>query len=264
MAVEWVAARSLVPALQGPVVDFRTFFSRRGIVLNYDLPGQPARRNASASTTSSATLEPAAGWTNVPASYSPARSSVFTHDDVRGRSQAGVFDLYIYDSTNDGATNYDRVLIVNATAAKDGAAALANLAHGHWEDAKVTLVGTLAGQTAGFHTKLIDLNADVSQFRLYFTSSGARTRRTTRSGRPARPRSKRRWPTTSRPRPRPTSRRSRRCIVDEDTYVEQGLMWEDAHWAYLNYIFSTLGVKPDLLLLGTRSRTSSATSSWGC
>ncbi len=29
-------------------------------------------------------------------------------------------------------------------------------------------------------------------------------------------------------------------IVDEDTYVQQGLMWKDAHWAYLNYIFNTL------------------------
>jgi 2',3'-cyclic-nucleotide 2'-phosphodiesterase (5'-nucleotidase family) len=43
-------------------------------------------------------------------------------------------------------------------------------------------------------------------------------------------------------------------IVDEDTYVEQGLMWKDAHWAYLEYILgpapSGLGVKPDLLLVG--------------
>ena len=27
-------------------------------------------------------------------------------------------------------------------------------------------------------------------------------------------------------------------IVDEDTYVEQGLMWADAHFAYLRYIFN--------------------------
>ncbi|HET9666596.1 MAG TPA: 5'-nucleotidase C-terminal domain-containing protein, partial [Desertimonas sp.] len=43
-------------------------------------------------------------------------------------------------------------------------------------------------------------------------------------------------------------------IVDEDTYVEQGLMWKDAHWAYLEYILgpapSGLGVRPDLLLVG--------------
>src|ERR671922_195083 len=39
-------------------------------------------------------------------------------------------------------------------------------------------------------------------------------------------------------------------IIDEDTYVQQGLMWADAHFAYLNYIIKTLGVKPDLLMLG--------------
>ena len=39
--------------------------------------------------------------------------------------------------------------------------------------------------------------------------------------------------------------------MDEETYVEQGLMWKDAHWAYLHYIFETLGVPADLLLLGT-------------
>ena len=44
VSVEWVAARGYVPALQGPVVDFRSFFSRRGILLNYDIPGQPDRR----------------------------------------------------------------------------------------------------------------------------------------------------------------------------------------------------------------------------
>jgi hypothetical protein len=33
---------SVRPELQGPVVDFRTFIGGRGIVLNYDLPGQPA------------------------------------------------------------------------------------------------------------------------------------------------------------------------------------------------------------------------------
>ena len=38
--------------------------------------------------------------------------------------------------------------------------------------------------------------------------------------------------------------------MDEDTCIEQGLMWKDAHWAYL-HIFESLGVDPDLLLLGT-------------
>ena len=40
-------------------------------------------------------------------------------------------------------------------------------------------------------------------------------------------------------------------MIDEDTYSEQGLMWADAHLAYLRYIFNTLGVRPDVLFLGT-------------
>ena len=46
VSVEWVASRNLSPQLHGPVVDFRTFFSNRGILLNYDLPGQPGGANA--------------------------------------------------------------------------------------------------------------------------------------------------------------------------------------------------------------------------
>ena len=39
-------------------------------------------------------------------------------------------------------------------------------------------------------------------------------------------------------------------IVDEDTYIEQGAMWQDAHHAYLSYILDDLDVNPNLLLLG--------------
>lgn len=66
VSVEWAGSRGLVPALQGPVVDFRTFFSNRGVLLNYDLPGQPAGANAFGVSYQRTTLEPAAGWTNVP------------------------------------------------------------------------------------------------------------------------------------------------------------------------------------------------------
>ena len=55
----------------------------------------------------------------------------------------------------------------------------------------------------------------------------------------------------------------RALIVDEDTYVQQGLFWKDAHWAYLEHILGDLGVEPISCWLGRRSRTSSPTSSWG-
>ena len=209
--MEWVAARALRPELQGPVVDFRTFIGGRGIVLNYDLPGQPALANSFGVQYQRQTLADAAGWTNVPASFSPAKQTTFTHANAQIPG-GGVWDLYIYDSTNDGTVNYDHVLIVNSADAKDGSKAVANLTRGEWADAKLKLVsGALAGKTAGFYAKLIDLNADASQFRLYFTS----VQRLNASYNALGPAGSDAFVgdaggATSRPRPRPTSRRSRR------------------------------------------------------
>ncbi len=255
VSMEWVGTRNLVPALQGPVVDFRTFIGGRGIMLNYDLPGQPAGANAFGVQYQKVTLADAAGWTNVPASFSPAKQASFTHNNAQIAAN-GVWDVYIYDSTNDGTTNYDRVLIVSAANAKNGATAVANLAQGEWADAKLTLAtGTFAGRTAGFYVKAIDLNADLSKFRLYFTSV-QRANATYNALGPAgstdfEEKLNRDFPTSTAADFAPMEA----GIVDEDTYVEQGLMWKDAHWAYLQYILgpapSGLGVKPDLLLVGS-------------
>ena len=83
VAMEWVAARGLLPALQGPVVDFRTFIGGRGIVLNFDLPGQPALANSFSVQYQRQTLADATGWTNVPASFSPAKETTFTHANAQ-------------------------------------------------------------------------------------------------------------------------------------------------------------------------------------
>ena len=248
VSVEWVASRGLSPALQGPVVDFRTFFGGRGIVLNFDIPGQTAA--AFGVQYQQRTLVDATGWTSVPASFSPAKETSFTHNDTRIPG-GGVWDVYIYDSTDDGTVNYDHVLVVNSSAGKDGAQAAADLTLGEWADSKVTLAsGPLAGRTAGFLAKLIDLTPDASRFRLYFTSvqranatynalgaAGSADFEETLN---------RDFPTSTAADFAPLEA----GIVDEDTYVEQGLMWKDAHFAYLRYIFEDLGVDADLLLLG--------------
>ena len=254
VSVEWVGARNLVPALQGPVVDFRTFFSNRGVLLNYDLPGQPAGANAFGVSYQRVDLDPAAGWTNVPASFSPAMQEQLKLTNTAFPATDNVdrfYDLYIYDSTNDSATNYDQVLAVASTAGKDGSApGAADLAAGEWVDTKVTLTGARVGQTAGFYLKAIDISADLSQFRVYFTSiarvnatynalggAGSAAFEETLASQ---------FPTSTAADFAPLEA----GIVDEDTYVEQGLFWADAHFGYLNHIFGTLGLKPDLLLLG--------------
>jgi 2',3'-cyclic-nucleotide 2'-phosphodiesterase (5'-nucleotidase family)/predicted AlkP superfamily phosphohydrolase/phosphomutase len=251
VSVEWVASRNLSPQLQGPVVDFRTFFSNRGILLNYDLAGQPAGANAFGVSYQRVDLDPASGWTNVPTSHSPALQEQLAVTNTAFPATDNVnrfYDLYIYDSTNDGTANHDRVLAVPSTGGKNGAESVADLAAGDWAEVKVGLTGARTGQTAGFYLKAIEVSA--SQFRIYFTSiarlnatynalgaAGSAAFAETLASE---------FPTSTAADFAPLEA----GIVDEDTYVEQGLKWKDAHFAYLHYIFETLGVDPDLLLLG--------------
>jgi predicted AlkP superfamily phosphohydrolase/phosphomutase len=264
VSMEWVAARAYVPALQGPVVDFRTFIGGRGIVLNFDIPGQLA--SSFGVQYQQRELVAASGWTNVPTSFSPAKETFFSHANSQIPA-GGVWNVYVYDSTNDGRVNYDHALVVNALApnAKNGSTAVANLEQGDWADAKVTLAsGTFAGRTAGFLMKLIDLSADAETFRLYFTSvqrANATYNRLGAAGSTAFEETlNKEFPTSTAADFAPLEA----LIVDEDTYIEQGLMWKDAHWTYLRYILGDedvptvsggsvdgLGVEPDLLLLGT-------------
>ncbi len=253
VSMEWVGARNYVPALQGPVVDFRSFFSNRGVLLNYDLPGQPALANTFGVSYQRVELDDAAGWSNVPVSYSPAKQEQLTVTNTAFPATDNVtrvYDLYIYDSTDNGVTSYNRVLLAPATAGKDGSQKAADLKAGDWADVKVTLTGARAGQTAGFYFKPIEIAPDLSKFRVYFTSiqrvnatynalgaAGSAAFEETLAHD---------FPTSTAADFAPLEA----LIVDEDTYVEQGLMWKDAHFAYLNFILKTLDVDPKLLMVG--------------
>ena len=189
----------------------------------------------------------ATGWTGVPASFSPAMETHMRVLDF-GVDKYGL-NAYIYDSTNDGTTNYDRVLFSRT---KSGADAVGNLRKGEWADVKVTISGgpldgpdrRLARQGRGAH-RPTSRSPPVPH-----VASAARSRRG-RRGRaspvsPATsPSSSRR---SSRPRPRPTSQSSKPGIVSEETYVEQGLYWATAHHPMLEYVVEPY--QPDLLLVG--------------
>lgn len=268
VSVEWVGSRGLVPALQGPVVDFRSFFSRRGVLVNYDLPGQPGGANAFGVDYQRVDLDPASGWSNVPVSFSPAMEERLTLTTTfAAANPTRSFDLYVYDSSDDAATNYDAVVVVPSTAARDGSAAVADLTAGDWADVKVTLAGPRAGQTAGFYLKAIDLAPDLSQFRIYFTSiarANATYNGCTYAPDCATPLGFEETLNASFASSTAADYAALEAgIVDEETYVEQGLMWKGAHWAYLRYILGSdpvptvgggtvdgLGVEPDLLMLG--------------
>src|SRR5512142_1308627 len=77
VSVEWSGGTRTMTPLQGPVVDYRTFSSNRGLWTDYDVPGQPAGATAFGVQYQRQSLADAAGWTNVPASYSTAKQGTF-------------------------------------------------------------------------------------------------------------------------------------------------------------------------------------------
>nr|MBA2373925.1 5'-nucleotidase C-terminal domain-containing protein [Chloroflexota bacterium] len=254
VSVEWVGSRT--HGLQGPVVDFRSFFANRGVLVNYDLPGQPAGATAFGVQYQRVDLDAAAGWVNVPVSFSPAMQESIDLGASSSNLANDLVDLYIYDSTDDATTNYDTVIAVLNAAGKDGLQALATLSQAEWADVKIGLTG---GRTAGMHLKALDIAPDLSTFRVYFTSlaranashaAGSATFEETLNAR---------FPSSTAADFAPLEAR----IIDEDTYVEQGMLWADAHLAYLRYILGTgpvptvdgatipaLSVQADLLMLG--------------
>jgi hypothetical protein len=248
---EWTTCGAIVPKIQGPVVDGESFFSKSAALVNFDLPGQPGKVAgfSFAVNYQRITLQPASGWTNVPVSHSPAVQQQLVLPSTSASNVDRAYDLYIYDSTNDGTTNYDRVLAVPSAAGKDGNAAVADLAQGQWADVKLTLTGARAGQTAGFWLKAIQIAPDLSHFWVYGTeiarvsasyegcSCHATFEETLAS----------QFPTATSGDFAPLEG----GVIDEDTYVQQGLeLYEQSHVPMLHYIFDTLGVKPDLLMLG--------------
>ena len=147
----------------GVVVDpYPDWLTGRGIVANYDVELQWTDLLSAGPYLSSTTIElvEADGWANVPESYSPAQEAPLAMLAFSGT--AVDYWLYIFDSTDDGATNYDSVLVAPA---KDGADA-AIVGAGDWSQNIPATVDDTAG---GFYVKVIELEPDLSQFRLYFT-----------------------------------------------------------------------------------------------
>jgi 2',3'-cyclic-nucleotide 2'-phosphodiesterase (5'-nucleotidase family) len=254
--VEWAGGR--VGEINGPTVDFRAFFSGRGVATNYIAPTDDPVFTASFGLQfdhpvgfagqppfAAAAPSPAVGWTNVPVSNSPAQEMRLRVLDL-GVDKYGL-NAYIFDSTDDGAVNYDRVLF---SPTKNGAEGVATLARGQWGDVKVKIVGgALAGLTAGLLVKVEELTPDLSKVRLYHTSVS---------------RANATWPGWSEPgftgdfaeyvaQKFPTSMAAdfailEAGIVSEETYVEQGLYWETGHHPLIRYIVQKY--QPDLVLVG--------------
>lgn len=269
VAVGWTGTAGLAPQLNGPAIDYWSTYASSSVLANYDLGTDAYYQQVD--------LTKATGWINVPESYSPALEQVFTltttaPDINPDRS----FNLYVYDSTDDDTTNYDRVLLVPATTHSpsevaspaaspvsspaatvtnlDGSLAVADLAVGDWQDVKVSLTGDMEGLTAGFYLKLANLNHDASEFHLYAT--GTTRADATYNGcdyAPGCAEPSGFAETIAADYPSATGSDYfplESGLIDEATYVEQGLLNIAASQAHLTFILDELGIQPDLLMVG--------------
>lgn len=257
--VEWAGGRN--GAIDGPTIDFRSFFSGRGVTTNFVSADDQASFVASfglqfdhpagfagQAAFPGAAPTDASGWVNVPVSFSPAKEMRMRVLDF-GVDKYGL-NAYLYDTTNNGRTDYDRVLLAPG---KDGKAAVGVLRQGQWADVKVTIVGgALAGRTAGFLVKAETLAPDLSRVRLFHTSA-ARANATWAAwpGDPSYPTATdfeeylaQRFPSST----AADYAVIEAGIVSEDTYVEQGLYFEKSNRPMLEYVVRTY--HPDLLLAG--------------
>ena len=261
--IEWVGGRSA--NIAGPTVDFTTFFSTRGVLA---APLNATEQSGAAAFGISyqvAAFAPAEGWSNVPAGdpVAPSQQTQLTVATTFAANNPNrVYDAYIYDSVVDGTAAYDHTILVRTAAAKNGNLRSVDLAVGDFKEIKLTgadgLIGTRAGQTAGFYVKLITLSPNLSSFKLYFTSVErviASCATAACNALPAGGAGEDRLekyiadnlPTAVSADFAPLEAR----IIDEETYVQQGLDLEKAYGdAVLDYVLGTLQPDTDLAMVG--------------
>jgi 2',3'-cyclic-nucleotide 2'-phosphodiesterase (5'-nucleotidase family)/predicted AlkP superfamily phosphohydrolase/phosphomutase len=255
--IEWVGGRNA--GIAGPTVDFVNFFSTRGVLTAPAIADEQSGAAAFGLSYQVAAFADASGWTNVPgSSLTPKETVLSVPTTFAAQNPTRTYDVYIYAA----GSGYDHALLVRSGAAKDGSQAAANLAVGDFTEIKLTgadgLIGARAGQTAGFYTKLISLEPDLSSFKLYFTSVErviATCATAACDALPAGGAGENKLekyiadnlPTAIAADFAPLEAR----IIDEDTYVEQGRDLEKGYGdAVLQYVLGTLQPDTDLALIG--------------
>ncbi|HEX2910913.1 MAG TPA: 5'-nucleotidase C-terminal domain-containing protein [Chloroflexia bacterium] len=261
--VEWVGGANA--GIAGPTVDFANFFSTRGVLAAPLNPTEQASAASFGISYQAASFSAASGWTNVPASdpIAPAEQTTLTvATTFAAQNPTRTYDVYLYDSKQDGTAAYDHALLVPNAAAKNGSQAAVDLGVGDFKEVKLKgadgLIGARAGQTAGFYAKLISMAPDLSGFKLYFTSVErviATCNIAACNALPAGGAGESRLekyiadnlPTYVAADFAPLEA----GIIDEDTYVQQGRDLEKTYGdAVLKFILGTLQPDTDLALVG--------------
>ena len=260
--VDWVGGRNA--GINGPTVDFASFFSTRGVLTAPAVASEQSGAAAFGLAYEVASFANASGWSNVPASdpVAPPKETTLVVTSTATTNPNRIYDVYLYDSVVDGKPAYDHALLVRRAANKAANQQTVNLAVGDFKEAKLKgndgLIGDRAGQTASFYVKLIALAPDLSNFKLYFTSV---SRVIASCGTPE---------CVALPAGGTNEDRLEKYIadnlpgyiaadfaplearvIDEDTYVQQGRDLEAAYGnAVLDYVLGTLQPNTDLAMVG--------------
>jgi 2',3'-cyclic-nucleotide 2'-phosphodiesterase (5'-nucleotidase family) len=249
-AVGWPGLVGDEAALQGPVIGAAETLSQAAVARTVASEDEIAAAAEHGVGLAALKFVPARARTDLPESYSEPQEATFT----LGSSNEGVnpdrtLSVIAIDSTDDGATNYDQLIL-----APDGADLPDPVAPGEWGDATITLEGDLAGATAGIAYKVLDLAPDLSSASMYVTPvirlhaswAGCEGQEAcVTEGGFAESVSKRLGPPVAL-----DDAALRAGLIDEVTFAEQSAASAARLQEAVTYLTDELGVQPDLLLLG--------------
>ena len=258
--IDWVGVAAA--NIQGPTVDFTSFFTNRGVLVGAADPVEQAGSAFFGVNYEAATLADASDWTDVPAgdpAATPKQTTWAVPSSFAAQNPNRTYNVYLYDSVVDGAVAYDHAIV--SPVGKTGASPSVDLAVGDFEPIKLTgangLIGPRVGQTAGHYVKLISISPDASQFKLYLTSL---TRAIARCGTPCdglpagaagEDRLEKYIADNLLPWAAGDFAPLEAGVIDEDTYVEQGRDLERAYsHQVIEYILGELQPDTDLAMVG--------------
>jgi 2',3'-cyclic-nucleotide 2'-phosphodiesterase (5'-nucleotidase family) len=273
--IEWAGGRDA--PINGPIVDFRSFVSGRGVVTNYleqaplddgpfiqafglqfdtnlDHPGLP-NTGAFVPDPQYAGTKTASqmGWTNLPESNLPPRATRMRVLDF-GTDKYGLNALF-YSTETGKDHGYNRVLFDTDKNPANGF--VADLAEGEWAEMKVTISGgSLNGKTGGFLFKVESLDTTTGMgpktpvYRLFHSSvTRANASWTDWPGEPDFVGTFEDFIAAEFPVSTAADFAVLEAgVVSEETYVEQGLFWETGHHPIIEYVADTYD--PDVFFVG--------------
>jgi hypothetical protein len=261
--IDWVGGAAA--NIDGPTVDFTSFFSNRGVLVGAVNATEQAG-SAFFGVTYQVSAAPVpvtpGAWSNVPLgdpAATPKETTWAIPTTFAANNPNRTYNVYFYDSNVGGGANYNHAIV--SPVGKTGSAPSIDLRVGDFLPVKLMgangLIGTRAGQTVGHYIKLISLEPDLSNFKLYDTSLARAIAKcgTPCNGLPAGGAGEDRLEKYIADNLPPWSAGDfsplEAGVIDEDTYVEQGRDLERTYsLAVIEFILGKLQPDTDLAMVG--------------